>query len=174
LAQAPPDPVAPFTYTRPLAILSVSAKTGKNTAALLETLLANLPLGPQYYPDDAVTDQRMREMAAEILREKVLLLTRDEIPHSVAVGLDEFDESNPALIRIKATLFVDQPSQKGMLIGKGGCLIKQLGIDARKDIEALVEAQVYLELNVKVKHHWRRDVAFLKSLGIAPPSHGNA
>jgi GTP-binding protein Era len=150
--------------------LSVSARTGKNMAELPQLLISKMPEGPAYYSEDAVTDQRMREIAAEMIREKVLRLTQEEIPHSVAVGIETFEEdTEKKLTRIKATLYVDQPSQKGILIGKAGQMIKQIGVDARKDLEKLTEMQVFLELNVKVKHNWRKDAQFLQSLGLAPP-----
>jgi GTP-binding protein Era len=150
-------------------VLSVSAKTGRNIQELVETIVRKLPEGPAYYPDDAVTDQRLREITAEIIREKVLLNTREEIPHSVAVGIELFDETRPELTRIEATLYVDQKSQKGILIGHEGSMIKTIGVEARQEIEALVENQVHLALQVKLKENWRKDRAFLKSLGLAPP-----
>lgn len=149
--------------------LSVSAKTGKNMNELVETIIRKLPEGPAYYPEDAVTDQRMREITAEIIREKVLLNTREEIPHSVAVGIESFDESDPDIVRIEATLYVDQKSQKGILIGHAGSMIKEIGIQARVEIEEMLEQKVHLGLNVKVRENWRKDSVFLKSLGWAPP-----
>jgi GTP-binding protein Era len=164
-----------FEGYEPMKALAVSAKTGKNIPEVIETLIRKLPKGPLYYPEDALTDQRLREIAAEIIREKVLLHTQEEIPHSVAIGIDTFEE-RPAggrdgqpLTAITATLFVDQKSQKGMLIGKGGRMIKTIGTEARREIEKLMETQVFLELNVKVKENWRKDSQFLKSLGLAPP-----
>lgn len=151
-------------------VLSVSAKTGKNMQALVESLIRRLPEGPQYYPEDAVTDQRMREITAEIIREKVLLNTREEIPHSVAIAIESFDESDAALTRINATLYVDQESQKGILIGERGNMLKTIGTQARHEIEAMLEKQVHLALLVKLKKNWRKDPVFLKSLGLAPPS----
>lgn len=151
-------------------VLSVSAKTGKNLESLVETLIRKLPAGPAYYPDDAVTDQRLREIAAEMIREKVLLNTQEEIPHSVAVGIDHFDESNGELTKIQASLYVDQDSQKGILIGAGGGMIKTIGSAARKDIEELLEKKVHLALEVKVKKNWRRDPKFLQTLGLALPA----
>ena len=151
-------------------MLSVSAKTGRNMSEMLETLMRKLPEGPMYYPEDAVTDQRMREITAEIIREKVLLNTREEIPHSVAVGIETFDESDPEIIRIEATLFVDQKSQKGIVIGKDASMLKTIGMQARVEIEEMVENKVFLKLHVKVKEDWRKDPRFLKSLGLAPPT----
>jgi GTP-binding protein Era len=152
-------------------VLSVSAKTGKHMAELIEMVIRKLPEGPAYYPEDAVTDQRLREITAEIIREKVLLNTREEIPHSVAVGIESFDETDPTLIRIDATLYVDQKSQKGILIGHEGIMIKTIGTQARQDIETLLEQKVHLALNVKIRENWRKDTKFLKSLGLAPPEH---
>lgn len=151
-------------------IITVSAKTGKNVGKIVEMLMPHLPEGPPYFPEDAVTDQRLREITAEIIREQVLLQTREEIPHSVAVGIDDFDESGAELSRISATLYVDQKSQKGILIGQGGSMIKAIGSAARPVIEEMLEKQVHLALQVKVKENWRKDDAFLKSLGLAPPS----
>lgn len=153
-------------------ILSVSAKTGKNIPELIETLIRKLPKGPPYYPEDALTDQRLREMSAEIIREKVLLHTQDEIPHSVAIAIDRFEEQvNPPITKIYAVLYVDQKSQKGILIGSEGRMIKAIGTAARKELETLMEGKVFLDLTVKVKENWRKDPQFLKSLGLAPPAH---
>nr|MBX2860646.1 GTPase Era [Vampirovibrio sp.] len=154
--------------------LSVSAKTGRNLPDLVTMLLRKLPEAPAYYPEDAVTDQRIREIAAEMIREQVLHHTKEEIPHSVAVGIDRFEENQSdangkAMTKIYSTLYVDQTSQKGMVIGKAGAMIKRIGMAARKDIEELIEGSVYLELNVKVKKNWRKDPVFLKALGLALP-----
>lgn len=149
--------------------LGVSAKTGRNIKEVAPILIKMLPEGPMYYDADQVTDQRLREMTAEIIREKIMLNTRDEIPHSIAIGIESFDESDPQLTRIKATIYVDQMSQKGMIIGKGGQMLKKVGIQARQDIEEQLGNQVFLNLQVKLKKNWRRDPEFLKSLGLAPP-----
>ncbi len=145
----------------------VSARTGKQCNQITKHLLRQLPEGPAYYDEDALTDQRLREMSAEIIREKVMRLMQDELPHSVAVMIDKFDESNPERTRIEATLVVDQDSQKGMVIGKGGQMIKTIGTDARKDIETLIGGDCFLGLNVVVKKNWRKDPKFLKQLGWA-------
>lgn len=156
-------------------LVVVSAKTGKFTSKILEKVVALLPEGPAYYDTDAVTDQRLREIAAEMIREQVLHLTSEEIPHSVAVGIDRFEENQPSakgpITRITASLYVDQDSQKPILIGQQGQMIKQIGLQARKQIETLMEGPVHLALEVKVKKNWRRDPKFLQSLGLAPPSH---
>lgn len=152
-----------------LSVLNISAKTGKNVERITDILIRKLPEGPAYYDSEALTDQRIREIAAEIIREKILLNTQEEIPHSVAVGIDKFEEL-PERTSIYSTLFVDQKSQKGILIGKKGGMIKKIGSEARQDIETLLDQPVYLDLNVKVRENWRKDARFLQSLGLAPPS----
>ncbi|MDX2083766.1 MAG: GTPase Era [Candidatus Melainabacteria bacterium] len=149
----------------------VSAKTNKNVETLADSLLRTMPEGPPYYPEDATTDQRLREMAAETVREKVLLHTREEIPHSVAIGVETFvEEAERGLTSITMTLYVDQESQKGILIGKNGSMLKTIGTQARQDLETLMEQQVFLKLQVKVRRNWRKDADFLKSLGLALPT----
>lgn len=151
----------------------VSAQTGRNVDKIPAMLLRHMPKGPQYYESDSLTDQRYREMAAETIREKVMRLTRDELPHSVAVHINKYNEA-PKLITIDATLYVDQDSQKGMVIGQKGQMIKAIGTDARKDLEQLTQTQVHLELHVKVRKNWRKDTEFLKSLGMATDFAQNA
>jgi GTPase len=147
--------------------LTVSAKTGKRLSEVSKTLLRHLPEGTPLYDEDTVTDLNMRAIAQEMIREKVMTLTEDELPHSIAVWIEQFDESDPACIKIEAILYVDQTSQKGMVIGKQGQMIKQIGQAARKDIEEMVEAQVFLNLQVKVKQNWRRDAEFLAMVGLS-------
>jgi GTP-binding protein Era len=159
-----------FGDTPPVGVMGVSARTGKSVEKLIDLLLPLLPEGPEYFPADQLTDQRYREMVGEIIREKVLRSTQDEIPHSVAIAIESYDESNPELLRIKATLYVDQPSQKPILIGQAGQGIKSIGTQARQSIEALVGTKVFLELHVKVKRHWRKDAKFLNQLGLAAPT----
>jgi GTPase len=149
--------------------IRVSAKTGKNMALLPDILIRKLPEGPAYYDPETVTDQRIREIAAEIIREKVLLNTREELPHSIAVGIELFDESDPEITRLSATLYVDQDSQKGMIIGKNGAMIRTIGTAARPEIEDMLDKKVYLALDVKTRKNWRKDARFLKSLGLALP-----
>ena len=151
-------------------VISLSAKTGKNIDELSEAVIRKLPEGPAYFPEDAVTDQRMREISAEIIREKLMLNTREELPHSVAVSIESFDESNDERIHIDAVLYVDQKSQKGIVIGHQGSMIKTIGMQAREEIEEMLEHQVHLALNVKVRENWRKDPVFLKSLGMAMPA----
>ncbi len=147
--------------------LTVSALTGKRLKELPKLLIKKLPAGEAIYNEDDLTDQRMRDIAQEIIREKAMHFTEEELPHSIAVLIDKFDESDPALIRIHATVYVDQKSQKGMVIGKGGQMIKKIGQAARKDIEEMVECQIFLDLNVKVKENWRKDSQFLKLIGLS-------
>lgn len=144
----------------------VSAQTGRNMDKIPSLLLRQMPKGPQYYEADALTDQRYREMAAEAIREKVMRLTQEELPHSVAVHINKYTET-PERTTIDATLYVNQDSQKGMIIGQKGQMIKQIGTEARKDLETLIQTKVRLDLHVKVRKNWRKDSEFLKSLGMA-------
>lgn len=160
------------------AVVLTSAKTGKNKAKVLEALWPLLPEGHPYYEEDALTDQRLREMSAELIREQVLRQTSDEVPHSVAVAIEAFREPDEALnaegkpqkVMIAATLYVDQPSQKPLLIGKEGQRIKQISQAARISIEHLLEQPVYLDLQVKLRKNWRKDPKFLKTIGLAVSS----
>lgn len=147
----------------------VSAITGKNMALLPDLLIRKLPEGPAYYDTESVTDQRIREITAELIREQVLRNTREEIPHSVAVGIESFDETDPAITRLSASLYVDQESQKGIIIGKNGEMIRTIGTAARLEIEELIGKKVHVALQVKTRKNWRKDVQFLKSLGMALP-----
>ena len=126
-----------------------------------------LPLGPRYYPEDQVTDVDLRYMSAEIIREKALYLLQDEIPHSLAVEVDEFVERSATLTYISAVLYVERESQKPIVLGSGGAMIKRIGQAARPEIEELVGTKVYLELWVKVWERWRRRQNLLKQLGYA-------
>lgn len=134
-------------------IVPISALQGNNVENLLTTLTKYLPEGPQYYPADQVTDHPERFIISELIREKVLHLTREEVPHSIAVVIDKIrrDEENEDKIHVAATIIVERDSQKGIVIGKRGALLKEVGIRARKDIEMLLGSKVYLELWVKVQ-----------------------
>jgi GTPase len=145
--------------------VGLSAKTGKQLQSLPKLILSELPEGPLLYDEETVTDQSIRHLAQELIREQAMRLTEEELPHRIAVMIERFDESQPHTVAIDATLYVDQPSQKGMLIGKGGQMIRQIGESARKEIEPLVERPVYLALTVKVKPNWRKDPVFLADLG---------
>ena len=147
-----------------LPIIKVSAKTGKNMQKLIETIKNYLPNSPKLYPDDIITDQNMRMIASEVIREKIILNTKDEIPHSVAVLIDEYKTEND-IDKIKATIFVSADSQKGIIIGKNGSMLKKIGTDSRLELEEIIEGKVFLELFVKVKKNWQKDKTALKLLG---------
>ena len=144
--------------------VKVSAKTGRNIDTLIKNIMKNFKDGPKYYDEDEITDQNMRLITKEIIREKVLLLTQDEIPHSCAVVIDNFVEK-PDIIRIKATIHVEHDSQKGIVIGKNGAMLKAIGTKAREEIEAMVDNKVFLELFVKVSKNWRKNENLLKDFG---------
>ncbi|GAB0168538.1 GTPase Era [Lysinibacillus sp. CTST325] len=148
-------------------IVPISALQGNNVENLLASLAKYLPEGPQYYPADQVTDHPERFIISELIREKVLHLTREEIPHSIAVVIDKIrrDEENEDKIRVAATIIVERDSQKGIVIGKRGALLKEVGIRARKDIEMLLGSKVYLELWVKVQKDWRNKSTHLRDFG---------
>jgi GTP-binding protein Era len=150
------------------AIVPVSALTGDNVAHLEEVILDALPDGEPLYPADYLTDQPERDMVAEMIREQVLRLTRDELPFSTAVLIDQFQEptDEDTMTRIYATIVVERDSQKPIVIGKGGDVIKQIGTAARKDIEQLVQNRVFLDLRVVVREHWREDDRILDQLGV--------
>jgi GTP-binding protein Era len=149
--------------------LLVSATRGDNRDELLGLIVAHLPPGPCYYPDDEVTDQRLRDMAAELVREQVLRYLHQEVPHAVAVVVEEFKERGPDMTYISANIFVEKESQKGIIIGSGGKMLKQIGKAARFEIAKLVGTRVYLELWVKVRPRWRRKEEELRRLGYTPP-----
>lgn len=145
-------------------VVKVSAKTGRNIDTLIKNIYAKLPEGIAMYDEDEVTDQNMREIAKEIIREKILRLTQDEIPHSVAVKIDLFEEKK-TLTKISATIFVEQDSQKLIVVGKQGQMIKKIGEYARVELENMIGRKVFLELFVKVKKNWRKRQDNLKNLG---------
>lgn len=147
-------------------IVPISALKGKNLPLLLEIISKYLPAGPQFYPEDMVTDQPERFAVAELIREQVLHLTWDEVPHSVAVLIEEMaDRQEKAPFYIRATVLVERESQKGIIIGQGGRQLKAIGQRARKGIEELLGRQVYLDLWVKVKEEWRDREESLHELG---------
>lgn len=147
--------------------LTVSAKTGKRLSELPKKLLRRLPHGPAIYDEEQVTDQRMRDIAEEMIREKAMRFTADELPHSIAIRIEKYDESDPECTRITAVLYVEHTSQKGMLIGKGGQMIKKIGEAARKEIEEMADSKIFLDLTVKVKENWRKDPQFLREMGLS-------
>jgi GTP-binding protein Era len=146
-------------------IIPLSAKTGDGVDVLRREVYKYLPDGPVYYPDEQPTDQPERFLAAEIIREKLIMATQQELPHATAVGIDRFEEGK-GRIEIFASIFVERDSQKAIVIGHGGDLIKQVGTSARRDLERLLNSQVHLELHVKVRRKWRDDEQVLESLGI--------
>ena len=145
----------------------LSAATGVGVDALLALLRSLLPLGPRYYPEDQVTDLQMRFIAGELIREKALLLLQDEVPHSLAVEVDEFVERSQTLTYISAVIYVERESQKSIVLGRDGSMIKRIGQTARPEIEEMVGTKVYLELWVKVWERWRRRDNLLRQLGYA-------
>ncbi|MBI4686975.1 MAG: GTPase Era [Nitrospirae bacterium] len=150
----------PFKETIP-----VSALKGEAIDTIIEGVTRYLPEGPKYYPDDILTDQIERFMAAEIIREKIMAQTKEEIPHSVAVDVAHWTEREDGLISIHANIYVEREGQKAIIIGKKGAMLKSIGTNARLDIERLLDAKVFLELWVKVKKDWRSDNRMLKELG---------
>lgn len=147
----------------------LSALRGANRELLLERICAALPVGPRYYPEEQVTDQHLRVLAAELVREQVLHFTHQEVPHSVAVQVQRFEEREEGPTYIEAHIFVERESQKGIIIGRGGRMLKEIGRAARQEIEQLLGQQVYLDLWVKVRYKWRRDERELRRLGYAVP-----
>ncbi|MDX2270793.1 MAG: GTPase Era [Cyanobacteriota bacterium] len=145
-------------------LVSVSALNPDSLTPLLAKMQALLPSGPYYYPPDLVTDQPERFIMGELIREQILLNTREEIPHSVAVTVDQVEES-PTLTRVLATITVERESQKAILIGKKGDMLKTIGHNARLQMQKLVAGKIYLELFVRVRPHWRRSPGLLKDLG---------
>ena len=151
-------------FEKNLPIIKISAKTGKNLLVLLDKIKEYLPNGEKLYPDDEITDQNMRAIVSEVIREKIILNTKDEIPHSVAVLVEDYKQTE-TIDRIKAQIIVSQESQKGIIIGKNGSLLKKIGTEARKEIEEIAQNKVFLELFVKVKKNWQKDNNSLKALG---------
>ncbi|MEK6268473.1 MAG: GTPase Era [Planococcus sp. (in: firmicutes)] len=147
--------------------IPISALEGNNVETLLAKINERLPEGPQYYPADQITDHPERFIISELIREKALHLTREEIPHSIAVVIEKIapDSENKDMIRIQATIMVERDSQKGIVIGKKGVLLKQIGTRARQDIENLLGSKVYLELWVKVQKDWRNKAMHLRDFG---------
>ena len=149
------------------AIVPVSAATGDGVERLEAELISHLPEADPIYPDDFLTDQPERALVAEAVREKVLQNTRAELPFSTAVVVDEFDETNrDRLLRLYCTIFVEQESQKAIVIGRGGEMIKRIGTEARQDLERFFDTRVFLDLRVKVNPDWRNDDRTLDELGV--------
>jgi GTP-binding protein Era len=148
-------------------IIPISALKGENVFLVLEQIEKFLPEGPRYYPEGEVTDQTERFVASEIIREKIFLLTREEIPYGTAVTIDEFAEKEEKnLVVIKATIHVEREAHRPILIGKKGAMLKQIGIQARGELESLLGCKLFLELFVKVQRGWTQDPHALTELGL--------
>lgn len=148
-------------------IVPVSALKAKNTDLLVELLFKYLPYGPQFYDEDTVTDQPMRQIAAELIREKALRLLDEEIPHGIAVTIEKMTERPNGIIDIDATIVCERDSHKGIIIGKGGSMLKKIGSAARIEIEHLMDTKVNLQLWVKVRKEWRDSELMMKNYGYA-------
>ncbi|MCF2151695.1 GTPase Era [Desmonostoc muscorum LEGE 12446] len=158
------DSYAQMAKSHEWEIVKFSAKTSAGLPQLQQLLIEHLEIGPLYYPPDLVTDQPERFIMGELIREQIILLTREEVPHSVAIAIDQVEES-PNITRVLATINVERDSQKGILIGKGGSMLKSIGSEAREQIQKLIAGKVYLELFVKVQPKWRQSRVSLAELG---------
>ena len=143
--------------------IPISAQKGEGLDVLREQIVQRLPEGPALFPPDYLTDQPERFLAAEVLREKILLATREEVPHAVAVVIEKWEDT-PKLVRIAASIYVEKSGQKAILIGAGGTLLKKIGTQARLELERLLERKVFLQTLVKVKPNWREDPQFLSAV----------
>ena len=152
--------ICPFAEIVPL-----SALKDRNTDLLLELLFKYLPSGPQFYDEDTVTDQPMRQIAAELIREKALRLLDDEIPHGIAVTIEKMKERKGGIMDIEASIICEKESHKGIIIGKGGGMLKKIGTEARREIEQMLEMRVNLQLWVKVRREWRDSELYMKNYG---------
>lgn len=151
-------------FNKNLPVVRVSAKTGRNIDTLLSEIYKKLPQGELLYPEDVVTEETMRSVTEEIVREKILLNTSDEIPHSVAVKVEQYQEEED-IDRIRAVIYCETKSQKGILIGKSGSMLKKIGTEARLELEKIVDKKVFLSLEVKVEKDWRKKENSLKNFG---------
>ena len=146
-------------------IVPVSALKDKNTDLMLDLIYKYLPCGPQYYDEDTVTDQPMRQIAAELIREKALRLLSDEIPHGIAVTIEKMTERKNGMMDIEATIICERDSHKGIIIGKGGAMLKRIGSASRREIEDLMDTRVNLQIWVKVRKEWRDSELYMKNYG---------
>lgn len=149
-------------------IVPVSALKEKNTDLLTELIFKYLPYGPQFYDEDTVTDQPMRQIAAELIREKALRLLNEEIPHGIAVTIEKMTERSNGIMDIEATIVCERDSHKGIIIGKGGAMLKRIGSAARRELEEMLETKVNLQLWVKVRKEWRDSETLMKNYGYTP------
>lgn len=146
-------------------IIPLSAKTGENLDELMKCVVKYMPEGPKYFPDDMVTDQLERNIVQEIVREKLLTRTRDEVPHAIGVFTEEFSERDNGKVYIRCTIYVERDSQKRIIIGKKGSVLKAAGQEAREEIQSLIGAPVFLDLWVKVSKDWKNKDYILRELG---------
>jgi GTP-binding protein Era len=153
------------------AVVPISALTGDNTERLLSVITEILPEGPQYYPEDEVTDQPERVVAAELIREKIFRLTREEIPHSTAVEVEEMKTRPNGDVFLRATIYVERDSQKGIIIGAGGAMLKEVGQQARLEMENIFGSRFFVDLWVKVKKDWRNKDGSLRMFGYDDRQH---
>ena len=146
-------------------VIPISAIQGNNVDEMMATIKKYMPEGPQFYPDDQVTDHPEYFVVSEFIREKILQLTKEEVPHSVAVVVESMLRNEDDKVHVHATIIVDRASQKGIIIGKGGKMLKEIGVRARRDIEAMLGDKIYLELWVKVQKDWRDKQSYLQDYG---------
>jgi GTPase len=144
-------------------VFPIVALTGEGCSELVDAWIARLPEGQPYFPEGQFTDQPERFLAAEIIREKAILITREEVPHAIAVLVDNYEEKKD-LLKIRATLYVEREGQKGILIGRGGYSIRKIGTKARQELESILDTRIYLELNVNVQPNWRRNTSIVRQL----------
>jgi GTP-binding protein Era len=144
-------------------IIPISALTGDGVERALERFIQHLPVAPPHFPEDQYTDQPERFLAGELIREKAMAGTTQEVPHAVAVLVDAFEET-PKLIRIRATIYVEKEGQKGILIGRGGASLKRIGTEARKELEGILGTKIFLELHVKVQENWRDNPQIVRQM----------
>jgi len=153
-----------------LEVIPISATRGDNTDLLLSRIISLLPENPPFYPEDQLTDAYERDIAADLIREAVLVNLRAEVPHSIAVRVDDYKDRSDNVTYIAATLFVERDSQKGIVIGQGGTMLKKIGVAARQEIQAMIGRKVFLQLRVKVRKNWRNDEAALRLFGFKSPA----
>jgi GTP-binding protein Era len=161
---------AQITKARELAafddVVAVSARDGFNVDGFVEALVRLLPTGPRYFPRDMETDQPLEVMISEFVREKILRATREEVPHAVGVVVEDVAyDAERGMATVHAIVFVERESQRGIIVGKGGEMIKRIGTEARVDLERLLGSRVYLDLVVRVRKNWRRDAAQIRRFG---------
>lgn len=158
--------IRPFTgYMNFSQVVPISAAKGANLPELLDKTFEVLPEGPLYYPEGDLTDQPASFIAAELIREKALILTHDEVPHSLAVEIEEFKQQGPGRVYLRAVIYTERDSQKGIIIGKNGSMLKSIGEHSRQEIENMLDAHVYLDIWVKVKKNWRDSENNLNQFG---------